>query len=173
MLHILFGEINRATAPLQFIWDIDGTFDYNFEDEWMQNDFAKEVIEVVDQSKLIAPKIIESPVLGTIIHEWISGGAKTLIMMYNVNNIVHCGNNLGDNCWPLLLKLSKSKDIVIDLTYYPKFDWVDNTSVHIINNNKIVNNFDSFLTEHLGVIDKIYEFSDIKWPIEIDYTKFE
>lgn len=35
MLHVLFEEINRETAPLQFIWDIDGTFDYYFEDTWM------------------------------------------------------------------------------------------------------------------------------------------
>ena len=103
MLHVLFGEIDVETAPIQYIYDIDVMFDYHFKDSWMENEFAHRVVEEIDESKVIAPKIIESPVLGTIIHEWISGGAKQLIMMNSEPNVVYAGNNIGDNCWPLLL----------------------------------------------------------------------
>lgn len=106
-------------------------------------------------------------------HKWISGGSKQLIMMYNEQKIIYCGNNLGDNCWSLLLELSKTHDLAIDLSYYPKFEWVDNIPIHIINNNKIIDNFKDFISEHIDDPDNIYEFSDIQWPIEVDLTKFE
>lgn len=173
MLHVLFGEIDVETAPIQYIYDIDVMFDYHFKDSWMENEFAHRVVEEIDESKVIAPKIIESPVLGTIIHEWISGGAKQLIMMNSEPNVVYAGNNLGDNCWPLLLELSLNKDIAIDLTYFPEFDWTDNIPVHIINTNCIVNNFRDFLNAHLEIADKEFEFSEIEWNIKIDFNKFE
>lgn len=44
----------------------------------MANDWAKRVIKEIDKSDLVAPKVVESPILGQIPYTWISGGAKLL-----------------------------------------------------------------------------------------------
>ncbi|MCM1222809.1 MAG: DUF4869 domain-containing protein [Lachnospiraceae bacterium] len=175
MLHIYFGEIdpnNMKDIPRYYIHNVDAFFDAYFEEEWMQNEIAKRAVKEIDKSELIAPKIIESPVLKTISHEWLSGGAKQIIMSYSVPEVVYDGDNLGDNCWPLLLEISKERDIAISLSYYPIFKWVDDTQVHILNSDEIVSSFDEFNTRHIKLGDKYFEFKSINWQIPIDTTKF-
>ena len=176
MLHIYFGEIdpnNMENAPRYYIHNIDAYFDGYFEEEWMQNDIAKRAVKEIDNSELIAPKIIESPVLKTISHEWLSGGTKQIIMSYNIPEVVYDGDNFGDNCWSLLLEISQEKDIAISLSYYPIFKWVSNIPVHIVNSDKIISNFKEFNLEHLSIGDKYFEFNNVNWGINIDTTKFK
>lgn len=176
MLHVYFGEIDpndMGKAPRYYIHDIDGFFDGYFEESWMQNEVAKRVVQEIDNSELIAPKIIESPVLKTISHECISGGAKQLIMAYNIPEVVYDGNNFGDNCWPLLLEISKEKDIAISLSYFPFFEWVDGVQVHIINTDKLVDSFKEFNLAHIGNTTEYFDFYSVNWCINVDTTKFE
>lgn len=174
MLYILYGTIVTDTAPREYVDIIDDWFDTFFKEDWMTDGWAKRVIRDIDKSELLYPKIIESPVLGTISHEDISGGSKQLIMAKAVTGVVYNGNNFGDNCWPLLLELSKEVDIMIDLFYFPIFKWVDSIPVTILNTGKIVKSFEEFRKEHFIVDNSAdYEFDGIKWPVKIDYDILE
>lgn len=175
MIYVLCGTINRETAPRQYIHDIDGYFDGYFKEEWVRNEWADRVLKEIDKSIFVAPKIVESPVLGTISHEWISGGSKQLIMMNMEQDVVYDGDNLGDNCWPLLLELGKVRDIMMSLSYYPVFEWMQGGVVKLINNGMVVDSYRSFNLCRLHTLDrnKEFEFSEVSWPLPVDMTKFE
>lgn len=174
MLYILYGTIKRKTAPRQYIHDIDGYFDGYFEDSWI-DDWAKRVLLEIDKSRFISPKVISSPILDIVSYDWISGGSKQLIMMNIESNVVYDGDNLGDNCWPLLLELSKTKNLAISLSYYPVFEWIDNVNVKILNTGQKINDFVSFRRSFISCEDTFneFEFESIQWPIKIDASKFE
>ncbi|MDO5408015.1 MAG: DUF4869 domain-containing protein [Eubacteriales bacterium] len=171
MLYVLFGCIKSKDAPREYVAHIDDWFDTFFEEEWMTDGWAKRVIKELDKSDLLYPKIIESPFLGTISYEDISGGAKQLIMAKAVSGVVYNGNNFGDNCWPLLLELSRERDVMIDLFYHPIFNWVDDIPVTIINDGSVVRSFKEFRDAHFkadGYRD--YDFEEIAWPVKINKT---
>ena len=75
MLKIFFGEMENA------IYTPSIYFNNQYEDEWLEEDLAKAMIEDVDQSKVVSSHLIESPVLGPIPPERLSGGVKTLLLM--------------------------------------------------------------------------------------------
>ena len=51
----------------------------------------------VDGSKVISANAIESPVLGVIAPERLSGGVKALILMYKEPNLIINASACGDN----------------------------------------------------------------------------
>lgn len=175
MIYIQFGKINTDTSPRQYLWQIDSYFDGYFEDDWMKDGWAKRVIKEIDRSDLVAPKILDSPVFGIIPYQWISGGAKLLIMMNNIQDIVYDGDNLGDNCWPLFLELGKSKDITITLSYFPRFKWIEGGKVTLMEDNSIIDNFDDFVTSHIHSKFKYkdQEFNSINWPKPVNSERFK
>ena len=72
MLNIYFGDMPEA------VYNTSVYFNYTYEDEWLTSDFAKEVIKKIDKSDVKGPHAVESPVLGVISPEKLSGGTKTL-----------------------------------------------------------------------------------------------
>lgn len=60
MLSIRFG-VSEDTME-----DIDIAFHRLYMDEWLEDPFVKEMILDVDQSEVISPYCIQSPVLGQI-----------------------------------------------------------------------------------------------------------
>lgn len=175
MIYIAFGEINLDTVPKQYVRDIDGLFDGFFEDEWMQNDIAKRAIEEIDSSKIVAPKVIDSPILGVIPYTWISGGSKLVIMMNAIPDVIYDGNNLGDNCWPLFLEIGKTKDLAINLSYYPKFEWPNGCLATNIDTREIISSFEEFRNSYTNstLTTKERDFNDIKWPFKYNPDRFD
>ena len=110
MLNIYFGDM------LEAIYDTSVYFNYTYEDEWLTTDFAKEVIKKIDKSNVLGPHAIESPVLGVIPPENLSGGTKTLLLMENAPE-----ETCGDNCAPFILKLAKKRDLTINLRHLMDF----------------------------------------------------
>lgn len=175
MIYISYGTIAFKDAPRQYIRDIDAFFDGYVEDDWMIGELPKRIVKEIDNSDLIAPKVIESPVLGQIPYTWLSGGSKILLMMNKIQDIVYDGDNLGDNCWPLFLELGKTRDIAISLSYYPSFKWVEGCKVMNLDTNKLISNRDEFMDAFLDSDYRYKErhFSDIKWPIMINTDRFK
>lgn len=175
MIYIAYGTINMKTAPWGYIKDIDGFFDGFVEDDWMANDWAKQVIKEIDKSDLVAPKVVESPILGQIPYTWISGGAKLLIMMNMESDIVYDGDNLGDNCWPLLMQLGRDKDIAISLSYSPSFEWQFGCKIINIDTGHEIVDYKDFMINHIKSdnIHKTREFNSIKWPIVVNNERFK
>ena len=111
MLNIYFGDMPEA------VYNTSVYFNYTYEDEWLTSDFAKEVIKKIDKSNVLGPHAIESPVLGVIPPENLSGGTKTLLLMANDPEKVFNASTCGDNCAPFILKLAKKKDLTINLRH--------------------------------------------------------
>lgn len=115
MLNIYFGDMPEA------VYNTSVYFNYTYEDEWLTSDFAKEVIKKIDKSDVKGPHAVESPVLGVISPEKLSGGTKTLLLMANDPEKVFNASTCCDKCAPFILKLAKKKDLTINLRHLMDF----------------------------------------------------
>lgn len=78
-------------------------FAHLFKREWLQSDFARYCIENIDHCKYLGGILIDSPWLGPIPPERLSGGTQTLLA-YNNKDKVYPISNLGDNCGEALFR---------------------------------------------------------------------
>ena len=115
MLHIIFGEVSQA------IYNTAVFFKNSFEPEWLENDLAKEMVLDVDNSEVLSPYCIQSPVLGQIPPELLSGGVKTLLLILNRTDKIFNASTCGDNCAKWLFKIAEIQDITINLRHVMKF----------------------------------------------------
>lgn len=109
MLNIYFGDMEEA------IYNPAVYFKNTYQDSWITNERSKAMIKDVDKSTVIAPRIIESPVLGAITPRELSGGVKTLISIDQVPDKVFNASTCGDNCAHWLLKMGMEK--ILQLIY--------------------------------------------------------
>ena len=71
MLHVYFGEMDGI------IYNTEVYFKNVYEDEWIVDSFNREMIRDVDSSEVLASGVIDSPVLGKIPPERLSGGVAS------------------------------------------------------------------------------------------------
>ncbi len=131
MLHIkITSEISN-----EFVHDIDAYFDSTYDPDWIDNDFSKALIEAVDKSHVVAPRIIDSPYLGYVDPTHLSGGVKcVLCLMFDSNrnfDITVCG----DNCAEWIQSVAVNKDITVKLDYLMKFVDKKPFDIHVMNND--------------------------------------
>lgn len=129
MLTIHFGEM--ADVKYGPNW-----FKYNYKPEWLAEPFVQEMILGVDNSTYIDGLVINSPVLGPIPPERLSGGLKTLIMIYEKPELVFNATSCGENCAPWLLEIGKQKDVTVNLEYLMTFP--EPFEIRIENEDRIV-----------------------------------
>jgi len=134
MLSIIFGDYEED----DFIFDPDTFFDNTYEDEWITDNLSVKMIKDVDKSDVIGSHLIESPVLGPISTEKLSGGVKTLILVNNDTNHVFNASACGDNCAKWLLEIGKRKDVMVRLGYFMDFSGLDPIEVQVVNTGRIV-----------------------------------
>lgn len=131
MLNIKFG-----ITPDRVILNTTEYFLYDM--DWqsiMLTDFTKRVVRDIDQSEVISARIIESPVLGAITPEELSGGVKAiLIAMYKDDDGMELMlERMGENCYPFLYEVGRLKDIVVHTELLPIFDFSSGLSVRVTN----------------------------------------
>lgn len=97
MLKIYYGDLDADN----YIFNPDVFFNNSYEDEWITDQLSVQMIKDVDKSEVIGPKVIDSPFLGSIPVERLSGGVKTLILM----------NNDSENIFNEMYKLYNLTDI--------------------------------------------------------------
>lgn len=110
MLKIFFGYDNNA------ILSVDMFFNNTYEDEWFDDAFVKKIVSEVDGSEVSDRQLIISPVLGQIPPERLSGGAKTLILLYETDDFYPDLIVCGSNCENLLLEIAEVKNIHCSLS---------------------------------------------------------
>ena len=138
MLNIYFGEMeNVAYGPS---W-----FKYNYMPEWLRDPFVQEMIKGVDNSTYIDGLVIDSPVLGPIPPERLSGGVKTLIMIYERPDMVFDATSCGQNCAYWLLEIGKKKDVLVNLNYLMTFEEFAPFEVRIVNEDRVVSTHEDYL----------------------------
>ena len=138
MLHIFFGEMKDvAYGPS---W-----FTYNYMPAWLKDPFVQKMIRGVDHSEYIDGLVIDSPVLGPIPPERLSGGVKTLIMIYERPDMVFDATSCGQNCAYWLLEIGKKKDVCVNLNYLMTFDEFSPFEIHVENENRVVRTHEDYL----------------------------
>ena len=133
MLHIFFGDMPEA------IYNTSLYFDNTYLDKWLTDSFAKKIIKSVDKATVLSGRAIDSKALGVIPVTQLSGGTKTLLLMYNRPEQVFNASTCGDNCAPWILKIAakQKKDITINLHHIMDFGDKD-FEIKILNNDTVV-----------------------------------
>lgn len=133
MLNIFFGNMPNA------IFNTAVYFKNAYEDSWITDPVAREMIHDVDKSTVLDSAVIDSPVMGKISPVSLSGGVKTLILMKNVRTKVFNASTCGDNCAKWILKLAENEDLTINLRHLMDFG-EDAFDIRILNTNQVVHN---------------------------------
>ena len=114
---------NRAGSPhfkiVRFKWWEHVTNSY--EPEWLEAELAKKMIKDIDDSEVLSGECINSPVLGQIPPERLSGGVKTLLLILNEPDRIFNASTCGDNCAKWILELGRIKDVTINLRHMMSF----------------------------------------------------
>ena len=133
MLSIYYGDMDNV------IYNTSVYFRNTMRGEWLEDPFVKEMIKDVDNSEVLGNGAIKSPVLGIIAPNTLSGGVKTLILIYNMQDKIFNASNCGDNCAKWLLKMGEMKDVTVNLRHL--MDFGDGEyQVKILNEDLIVHN---------------------------------
>ena len=136
LLKIYFGSHPEE------IYNTDLYFKNSYKEEWILDDFVKRMIKEIDNSEVIAANVIKNDILGNFPPIFLSGGVKTLILMYFQPKMIFNISNCGDNCIPFLFEIAKkreesvksNKDITVCLHHC--MDFQDGMKVKVINDNK-------------------------------------
>ena len=139
MLKIYLGEMEGA------IYHPPTYFDNRYEDEWITKPLSVEMIKDIDKSVVVGSHLIQSPVLGPISTKELSGGVKTLMLMaFDSTGKVFNASVCGDNCAKWILKISREKDLTINLRHIMEFP-EEEFQAEILNNGVIVRDMNTFV----------------------------
>ena len=131
MLNIYYGEMEEAVyGPL---W-----FKYSYDVAWFSDPLVQRMLEDVDRSRYVGGTLIESDVLGPIPPETLSGGVKTLILIYENPDLVFDATSCGPNCAKWLVEIGKRKEVTVNLRYFMPMDGLDPFAIRIVNTDTIV-----------------------------------
>ena len=131
MLKIFYGKMPEA------IYNTAAYFKYDYEDEWIVDDFVKEMVYDIDKSTVIDSGVIDSPVLGKIPPVGLSGGVKTLMLVKFEAEKVFNVSTCGDNCAKWLLKIAEKEDRTVNLRHLMDFGKAP-FAIHILNTDQTV-----------------------------------
>ena len=139
MLNIFLGNMDEA------IYFPPVYFDNRYEDEWITEKLSVEMIKDVDQSVVVGPRLIDSPVLGPISVKELSGGVKTLILMaFDDSGRVFNASACGDNCAKWILHIAEEKELTINLRHIMNFGKGE-FEARILNTGDVVHNMKEFI----------------------------
>ena len=138
MLKIYYGDMDDV------IYNTSVYFKFNYEPEWLEDDDVRQMILDVDKSTVLGNGAIDSPVLGVIAPETLSGGVKTLILIDKVPELIFNASNCGDNCAKWILKIAQEKDITINLRHIMDFG-KDEFCIKVLNNGLVIHSMQELL----------------------------
>lgn len=106
MVSVFFGLDKKSDfAP-------DEVFQAQFIPEWLEDENVKKMILDIDKTVVQSSRCLMSPVLGQIAPYYLSGGVKSLIMLYKTDWYYPDLINFGGNCEEWLLWVFNSRDLV-------------------------------------------------------------
>ena len=146
MLQVFFGDMPEA------IFNTSVYFKNTYQDSWFDDEFARAMIKGVDKATVIEGTLIDSPVLGKIGPERLSGGVKTLLLVYNVPNKVFNASTCGDNCARWLLRMGRDRDVTVNLRHLMRFG-KRRFSIRVLNSGHVVHTMDDFMDECAAVLN--------------------
>ena len=135
MLNIYYGQMDGA------IYNTSVYFNNTYLDHWLMDDFSRRMIKAIDKAEVLSGQAVDSKALGVIPATKISGGCKTLLLIYHEPEKIFNATTCGDNCAKWILRIAKklNRDITINLRHI--MDFGDGEfEIKILNNDKIVHN---------------------------------
>ena len=138
MLKIYYGDMQEC------IYNTAVYFKNVYEEEWILDPLAIEMIKDVDQSVVLGNGVIDSPVMGKIAPTSLSGGVKTLILIQNMPDKVFNASTCGDNCAKWILKLAEDRDITINLRHIMDFGDAP-FEIEVMNTRQIVHSMEELI----------------------------
>ena len=132
MLSIIYGDMQNS------IYNTNVYFKNTYEPEWFESDLAKKIVKDIDNSDVLSGECINSPVLGQIPPERLSGGVKTLLLMLNEPDKKFNASTCGDNCAKWILEIGKQKDLTINLRHMMGFGKDTEFEIRIQNGGEVV-----------------------------------
>ena len=138
MLRVYYGEMEGVVMKPSVY------FKNRYQPAWLLEPCTKAMIQDVDKSEVVGPGLIQSPVLGPIPPERLSGGVKTLILIGHVPEKIFNASNCGDNCAKWLLEMSEERDITINLRHLLDFG-KGQFKIEILNTGTIVHNMEELI----------------------------
>lgn len=133
MLSIYYGDMSEA------VYNTSVYFKNTYEDEWILDQHVRQMIEDVDKSIVIDAGVIDSPVLGKIPPEKLSGGVKTLILIDKDDSRIYNASTCGDNCAKWILQMAQDRDITINLRHLMRFG-KEAFEIKVLNTGEIAHN---------------------------------
>ena len=135
MLNIFFGDMPEA------IYGTSLYFDNTYLDHWLKDPFARKIIKSVDKASVLSCRAIDSKALGVIPVTQLSGGTKTLLLIYNQPEKIFNASTCGDNCAPWILKIASKlkQDVTINLHHIMDFGDKD-FEIKVLNNGMVFHN---------------------------------
>lgn len=106
-----------------YIFDSPGLFDRICNNYSLNDQFVKDLVYDVDDTEHISGSIFQSPVLGVIPPQQLSGGVKSVlcIYFYTQGYFVYDSTMFGGNCVEWIRRLSFERDFGIVLTHCLEF----------------------------------------------------
>lgn len=114
MLKVWFG-LDRASNRVPDVY-----FNNVYDEAWFDDPMVKEMVRDVDGCEVVSRNCIDSPFLGQIPPQSLSGGLKALICMLKlpdkkvVFDLIVCG----DNCEKWIKAISDVKDVTVTMSGY-------------------------------------------------------
>ena len=119
-------------------------FKNSYDDAWIVDDFSRQMIKDVDKSEVMGTGVIDSPVLGKIAPERLSGGVKTLMLVKFMPDMVFNASTCGNNCAKWLLKIAENEDRTVNLRNIMNFG-EESFDIHVLNTNQVVHSMRELL----------------------------
>jgi len=135
-INIVFGNTDDET-----IFNTDMYFNNTYDREWFDDELIQKLIKDIDKSEVESAFAIKSPVFGIMPVEKLSGGVKTLMLMYYHPEMIFNASTCGDNCAKWIKKFSDEKDFVINLYHamiFPK----ERINAYILNGGEVIHSMD-------------------------------
>lgn len=145
MLNIYYGNMKEA------IYNTSIYFNNVYLDSWLDDEFTRKMLKSIDHATVLSGNAVDTKALGVIPVTKISGGSKTLILIYHEPDKIFNASTCGDNCAKWILKIAdiydkKGIDITINLRHI--MDFGDATfKARILNNGNIVNGMDELVLQ--------------------------
>ena len=132
MLKVFFGDKKET------IYNTSVYFKNTYEPEWFETELAKKMVKDIDNSDVVSTECINSPVLGQIPPERLSGGVKALLLMLNEPEKIFNASTCGDNCAKWILEIGKQQDLTINLRHMMSFGRDTKFDIKIQNGGELV-----------------------------------
>lgn len=115
MLTIICASLDELEKLPNFIKYPSSWFDVEWDEDWLQDEFARRLISDIDHIELGENTRISLALRGQTV-EQLAGGTKNILVCQHHLDHVHRFQFMGENCYPYLFELASAHDITVGST---------------------------------------------------------